>query len=443
MALVIVMACGQDVVAELTASPGESAVITASDFHEFSEKRAALGQLLFYDPILSGNRNISCGTCHHHDGASTESLSLGVGEGGDGVGAARTVGKGPAKIKRRVARNTPSLFNLGAREVSVLFHDGRLSFDDRYGNNFDSPAEEYLPQGLDSILAAQALFPLINEIEMAGAAEENEIGAAVYTRDRIDYVWPLIAERVRFIPGYELLFADAFADVWSNQDITIVHIANAIGDFVGLEWQSFDSAYDRYLAGHGEAMTGQQKAGLEIFFGKAACSTCHSGKFFTDQKFYALALPQFGPGRTRMFDPVARDVGRMGETDHLEDAYRFRTPSLRNVAITGPYGHNGAYRDLEGIIRHHLDPLAALDNWRPNNIVLPKTDERMQQLDYVSFANQLEIARLRRHVDIQSMVLGNEEIVSLVAFLQALTGGESVDGRLGKPNAVPSGLPVD
>jgi cytochrome c peroxidase len=144
-----------------------------------------------------------------------------------------------------------------------------------------------------------------------------------------------------------------------------------------------------------------------------------------------------------MFDPVARDVGRMGETDHLEDAYRFRTPSLRNVAITGPYGHNGAYRDLEGIIRHHLDPLAALDNWRPNNIVLPKTDERMQQLDYVSFANQLEIARLRRHVDIQSMVLGNEEIVSLVAFLQALTGGESVDGRLGKPNAVPSGLPVD
>ena len=62
----------------------------------------------------------------------------------------------------------------------------------------------------------------------------------------------------------------------------------------------------------------------------------------------------------------------MGETDRLEDAYRFRTPALRNVALTGPYGHNGAYATLEGIIRHHLDPLGSLVNWDPAQVLLPK-----------------------------------------------------------------------
>jgi hypothetical protein len=65
-------------------------------------------------------------------------------------------------------------------------------------------------------------------------------------------------------------------------------------------------------------------------------------------------------GRTRRFDPYVRDVGRMAESNRLEDAYRFRTPMLRNVALTGPWGHNGAYATLEGIVRHHLDPVASL-----------------------------------------------------------------------------------
>jgi cytochrome c peroxidase len=77
----------------------------------------------------------------------------------------------------------------------VLFHDGRLSVDDIFGNGFNSPAEEYLPHGLKGILAAQALFPLTSETEMAGNPEENKMAGAAY--DRIDHVWPLLVERVR------------------------------------------------------------------------------------------------------------------------------------------------------------------------------------------------------------------------------------------------------
>ena len=84
----------------------------------------------------------------------------------------------------------------------------------------------------------------------------------------------------------------------------------------------------------------------------------------SDQKFHALALPAFGPGKTRRFDLQPRDVGHMGESNRIEDAYRFRTPMLRNIALTAPYGHNGAYPTLEGIVRHHLDPLTALDRGR-------------------------------------------------------------------------------
>ncbi len=97
---------------------------------------------------------------------------------------------------------------------------------------------------------------------------------------------------------------------------------------------------------------------MELFFGAAKCSSCHSGKLLTDQKFHALALPAFGPGRTRRFDPMVRDVGRMGESDDIKDAYRFRTPMLRNVALTAPYGHNGAYPTLTAMVRHHLNPQA-------------------------------------------------------------------------------------
>lgn len=418
----------------------ESLQLDHSDFLDFDENQAKLGQLLFYDPILSGNRNISCGTCHHHDLHSSDGLSLGLGQGGNGIGIDRKVPLDNQTIRRRMPRNSQALFNLGAKEIRQMFNDGRVSTDDYFGNGFNTPAEEFLPEGLTTLLAAQSLFPLVGEVEMMGNLEENEIAPAV--NERIDYGWPLLIDRIRAIPDYEPLFADAFEDVETFKDINIAHVGNALGAFVGSEWRSFDSPFDQFLKGDGDALTTEELKGLKIFFGKGNCSSCHSGRLFTDQNFYALAIPPFGPGRTRKFDLHVRDVGRLGESDRLEDSYRFRTPSLRNVELTAPYGHNGAYSTLEGIIKHHLNPLANLEDWDATQVILP-TFEKAEKVDFIIHSDRLEMARYKNYIDIEPIELREEEIQYLISFLHTLTGEASVKGRLGRPTVVPSGLPVD
>lgn len=414
--------------------------VSANDFPQVDPAKAKLGQLLFYDKILSGNRNIACGTCHHHDFAGGDGLSLGIGEGGKGLGPERTPGSGPDRIIKRIPRNAPALWNLGHRSVRLLFHDGRLSVSDLYGNGFDSPAEEWLPTGLDSLLAAQALLPLTSLAEMAGRAEENEVAGAV--NDRIDAAWPIVAKRVRTIPEYGEMFVAAFEHVDAPQKVSIVEIGNAIGAFIASEWQSHDSPFDRFLTGDTAALGAAQRRGMDLFFGKADCASCHSGPLLSDQKFHALGLPQFGPGRTRRFDPMPRDPGRMGESDRLADAYRFRTPQLRNVALTGPWGHNGAYPTLEGIVRHHLDPEAARKAWRPENAKLPEIPW-LAAGDFAITEDRLESVRHAAALDIEPISLSDAEIADIVAFLHALTGETAETRPLGRPDAVPSGLPVD
>ncbi len=414
--------------------------VKIEDFQKFYPARAELGRLLFYDKILSGNRNIACGTCHNHDHGTTDGLSLGVGEGGAGLGPARKFGEARAFPKKRVPRNANALFNLGHKDFTVLFHDGRASLDDSYGNKFNTPAEEWLPKGLTSLAATQALFPPTSRTEMAGDPEENEIAAS--RRERIDHVWPKLASRVASIQDYRERFARTFPDIADGARISMVHVANAIGDFIISEWRSLDAPFDHYLAGDQDALSPAQKRGLDLFYGEARCQTCHTGALLTDQKFYALAIPPFGPGRTRLFDPYARDVGRMGESDLLEDAYRFRTPSLRNVAHTGPWGHNGAYATLEGIVRHHLDPLTALDNWDRTQVIMPDAAP-FRKTDFVIWDDAYEMARYRRHVDIEPVSLTDKDVADLLAFLHSLTDEKALRGRLGKPDKVPSTLPVD
>ncbi|MEM9394285.1 MAG: cytochrome c peroxidase [Pseudomonadota bacterium] len=423
------------------AAAGAPERLGPEDFHAFDEKQAKIGQLLFYDKILSGNRNISCGTCHHHDHHGTDALSLGLGEGGQGVGPQRTAGTGDDRIRKRIPRNAPALWNLGHSDIRVLFHDGRLEISDLYGNGFNSPAQEWLPSGFAHILAAQAVLPLVAQFEMAGNPKENEIAGAVH--DRIDAAWPILAKRVRTIPAYGAMFVEAFDNVDRPEQVSIVDIANALAAFIGREWQSYDAPFDAWLAGDASALTKQQERGRELFFGPAGCSKCHSGPLFTDQGFHALALPAFGPGRTRQWDPMPRDVGRVGESNQLEDMYRFRTPSLRNVSLTGPYGHNGAYRTLEGMLRHHLDPVSAREDWTPAMAVLPDVPW-LSEIDFVIQSDRLEMARQAGKFDIQPVALSDPEIADLLSFLHALTGETAQSPRpLGRPDNVPSGLPVD
>ena len=357
-----------------------------------------------------------------------------------GLGPARNAGSGAGRIRKRIPRNAPGLWNLGAREIPVLFHDGRVSRSDIYENGFNTPAQEWLPEGLSGLLAVQALFPMTSQFEMAGDPVENEVGGARYYR--IDAVWPILAKRVRIIPEYGALFTSAFEDVEAAPDITITHIANALAAFQGTEYQSFDSPFDAYLEGDKAALGARAKAGLDLFYGKAGCSACHSGPLLTDHGFHALMLPHFGPGRTRAWDNVVRDVGRMAVSDRIEDAYRFRTPSLRNVALTAPYGHNGAYPTLEGIVRHHLNPAAGFAAWTPKMAALPEVPW-LAKADFLAFADRLERGRLSARADIEPVALSDEEVGQIVAFLHALTGTLSVKGRLGVPERVPSGLKVE
>ncbi len=416
------------------------AAITDADYHPVDAAQAALGRFLFYDKVLSGNQNIACATCHHHDHAGSDGLSLGVGEGGTGLGPKRVFGDGGVPRNRRVPRHSPALFNLGAREFTRLFHDGRVFEDPDDPTGFNTHAEEFLPEGLVTVAAAQALFPLLSEVEMAGQTSENAVARATLRRQ--DYAWTVLVERVRAIDAYLPHFYDAFAEIKKPADISIVHIGNAIGAFVNSEWRADDSPFDAYLRGDKTALGADGKRGLELFYGKDGCAACHSGKFQTDHNFHAIAMPQFGPGRTRMFDPVARDRGRINETDRREDRYKFRTPSLRNVAITSPYGHTGAYKTLEAVVRHHLDPVAAFRTYDPGQAVLP-TGAPAPKTDFLIFDNRTEQMKIPAANELDPVDLTNREVADLIAFLQTLSDDHGRKGRLGAPQHVPSGLPLD
>lgn len=414
------------------------APMSDKDFLQFDMEQARLGQLLFYDPILSGNRNIACATCHHPKFGTGDGLSLGIGEGGQGLGPDRVPGTGSARIRKRIPRNAPALWNLGAKEFTVFFHDGRATALDTYDNSFDTPAEEWLPDGLDSLLAAQAIFPLTAQFEMAGNPGENQVTGAVH--DRIDGAWPILAKRVRTIPEYGERLQKAF-DLNGPEEAAIEHIANALAAFMKLEFRSTDSPFDAALRGETGALDVHQARGMDLFYGKAGCSSCHSGALLTDHDFHAIGIPGFGPGRTRRFDPMPRDVGRMGESDLLEDMYRFRTPSLRNVALTAPYGHNGAYPTLEGIVRHHLDVHGMRAVWTPAMAQLPDVPW-LVGVDFAIREDRFEMAREAAALDIVPRDLTDDEIADVIAFLHALTGRSARVGVLGIPDAVPSGLPV-
>lgn len=416
------------------------APVTDADYRPVRPQEARLGQLLYWDPILSGNRNISCGTCHHPRFGTSDGLSLGMGEGGRGVGPEREAD--PANLpEQRIPRNAPALFNLGAHEFTALFHDGRIEADPSRPSGLRTPLEDEMVTGFASLLSAQTMFPVLSPDEMAGHYSENEISRAV--RQGLitgeGGAWDLIAARVEAIPEYRAMFEAVYPEIAAGREIRFTDISNAIAAFVEHEFRADGSPFDAYLRGKG-TLPPEAMAGMEIFYGRGGCSGCHSGKFQTDHRFHAMGAPQLGPGKAERFEGHSRDLGRMRVTNDPADAYAFRTPSLRNVVHTGPWGHAGGHSDLAGWLRHHIDPAAGLSAYRPD-ATLPAFEPAKP--DWALLQNPEEVREIAVRVERVPLSLSEAEIASLIAFLDTLTDRHALDGRLGIPERVPSGLPVD
>ena len=421
---------------------GSRAALTEASFPapETPESlKVELGRFLFWDKELSGNRNISCATCHHTNLGTGDALSLPIGEGGSGLGLGRYTGVGESAVHGRVPRNAPHLFALGHQSIEVLFHDGRLVRDPSEASGFVSPAGDDLPVGLESLVAAQAMFPVTSEIEMAGQPGENPIADFAAFGD-LPAIWEALAQRLRDIPEYVSLFQRVYPEIETANDLNYVHAANAIGAYEAVSFHANESPFDQFLKGDRESLSPTQLSGMKLFYGKANCSSCHSGPMQTDQQFHAIAMPQLGPGKGQ--GPSGHeDWGRFAVTGDPADKFKFRTPTLRNVAITGPYGHSGAYDSLEKVVRHHLDPIKALQDYDPAQFTVPSRSD-LDEIDFRVMNDPVATQAIAEANELGTTSLSEVEFDELIEFLNSLTDTTSPGMILGAPAEVPSGLPV-
>ena len=400
--------------------------------------KVSLGAQLFFDKILSGNLNISCATCHHSLTDTGDGLSLPIGEGGRGLGVTRDTGVAADAVTERVPRNAPPVFNLGAKEFTRLFHDGRVELDASQPSGFRSPAGAVLPPGLDNVLAVQAMFPVTSGTEMAGQAGENPIADAANAGD-LASVWSQLAERLQNIDGYVAQFIDVYDDVSQAGDITYVHAANAIAAFEAFRWRADNSPFDRFLRGDRGSMSQAARRGMRVFYlpNKGNCGSCHSGTFQTNHGFAAIATPQIGAGKGD--GPSGHeDFGRERVTGDSADRFRFRVPTLRNVALTGPYGHVGVFDTLEGMVRHHLDAVQSLYSYDRSQAVLPSRPD-LDAVDFLVMDSPALLADIAAANELSPANLSEREIRDLIEFLHALTDPSSIDLRGDVPRSLPSG----
>ncbi|KFE33918.1 cytochrome-c peroxidase [Thioclava atlantica] len=415
------------------------APVTDNDFAPIDRAEAELGRDLFYDPILSGNRNISCATCHHPRFGTSDGMSLGLGEGAVGVGPTRHITDRDIP-EQRIPRNSPALFNLGAREFTRLFDDGRIEADPSRPSGLRTPMEDEMVTGFASVLSAQTMFPVLAPDEMAGHYSENDISKAVRS-GRItgpDGAWERIAKRVADIPSYAERFRAVYPEVAGGRPVHFTDISNAIAAFVAFEWRSDQSPFDAALRQE-VPLTGLAAEGAQLFYGDLGCASCHSGPFLTDQGFHAMGAPQLGPGKAERFESHSRDEGRMRVTGRPEDRFAFRTPSLRNVLQTGPWGHAGAHAGLRAFLKDHAARGAATAEY-VRAAVLPDLPDTKP--DWVVMDDPAQVAEIAAAAG-EGITLSSEQADALMAFLATLSDPVALHGRMGIPETVPSGLPID
>jgi len=363
-------------------------------------------------------------TCHLPGLATGDSRSLSIGQGATGLGGSRVHPDGAF-----IPRNAPSLFNLHA--LNSLFWDGRVSVDQQ--GRFRTPAGSQLSPEMTAVfefgaVSALGLFPVLSREEMRAQAG-NEL-AAIPDEARPE-VWAALMQRLGRIPEYRRLFEQAYPGT-PFERMSFAHASNAMAGFF-LDALTFnDSPWDRFLRGNDQALEPSQLEGAQTFM-SIRCSLCHNGPAFTDNQFHNVAVAQFGPGQG---DGLTGrdDFGRMRVTGDPADQYRFRTTPLRNVELTGPYGHDGAIADLHEFIGHYSESDLKLRSFDPL---------RLEPLLQGTLLPTADAILATRDTILDGVVLPDEVVDQLTAFMGALTDPRS--RRLDRitPPRVPSGLRVD
>lgn len=331
-------------------------------------EKVALGRLLFFDPILSGHKDVACATCHQPEFGFAESLEISIGVNGHGLGSKRAF-RMPNDIPF-VKRNSQTVLNAafnGIREngrveasIAPMFWDLRA-------------------KGLE----AQALEPIKSLEEMRGHRYTKE--AALDS----------IIKRLLANAEYRLLFQKAFG---SQDSITNRTLGQAIAAYertlVG-----GNSRFDQYMRGDNTALSINERDGMQAFL-KSGCAKCHNGPMLSDYQLHTLGVP---------------DNEKLPETDAgVDNRYRFRTPTLRNLRYTAPYMHSGKLRTLEHVLEFYED----LSGDKIRNPKVTKT-----QLDPL----------------VNSLKVSFKDISNIVEFLNTLND-EGFDRST--PKRVPSGLKV-
>ena len=291
--------------ARLAALPLE---VPAPPDNPTTPERVALGRLLFWDPILSGQKDVACATCHHPAFGYSDGLDLSVGASGVGRGPARAFP--PDHPARPVKRNSQTILNVAFNGLSGAA-----------ANAMAASAPMFWDLRVRS-LEAQALEPLKAPDEMRGTALAEEAALSA------------IVARLEANAEYRRLFARAFG---GPAAVSERNLGRALAAFERTLLAA-NSPFDRYMRGEPDALTPEQVRGMERFQ-SAGCINCHSGPMFSDFTAHVLAVPD---------NPKlpASDAGMGSE-------YAFRTPSLRNLAVTAPYMHNGLFTTLPEVLNFY------------------------------------------------------------------------------------------
>lgn len=329
----------------------------------YSNEKDELGKMLYWDPILSGNKDVACVTCHHPQLGYADGLKFSQGVGGVGMGEARTGGS-------LTRRNAPTIINTAFTGIDI---SGNY-------NPLDAPM---FWDSRASSLEDQAGGPPLSMEEMRGDAISEE------------HIIDIIIQRLEQIPEYKTMFLQAYGD----EEISKERIFKAIATYErGII--ANNSRFDQYMNGDLTAMTDHEVQGMNAFI-QVGCADCHSGPMFSDYKLHSIGVPD------NVYPP-----------DEGAGSYDFRTPTLRNLSITGPYMHNGIHATLEEVMQFYED--------------VGENDEGNDNINSNLNYSQLD-------PEIRDLQLDDEHFDAIIAFLKTLDD-DSFDKTI--PQKVPSGLPV-